>query len=210
MGWRAQEGTARSVEIPGPSETPQEFATRAALLPPGLEVQTHTDQMSVEQEVPVARETVVARLPILLAKLVNDVRIGGSFEIERVEEIVAGMVESIVRNPDALMWVARLREQDISSYGHGLQVSVYLTAFRPATWASPRPQRGQLSRKWACSSTSARSACRRTCSKSRSALATMSSRRSRRTSTTASRSPRRPRASNSGRDPRGSRSTTSA
>jgi HD-GYP domain-containing protein (c-di-GMP phosphodiesterase class II) len=27
------------------------------------------------------------------------------------------------------MWVARLREQDIATYGHGLQVSVYLTAF---------------------------------------------------------------------------------
>jgi HD-GYP domain-containing protein (c-di-GMP phosphodiesterase class II) len=39
------------------------------------------------------------------------------------------MVESIVRNPQALMWVAKLREQDITAYGHGLQVSVYLTSF---------------------------------------------------------------------------------
>jgi HD-GYP domain-containing protein (c-di-GMP phosphodiesterase class II) len=31
------------------------------------------------------------------------------------------------------MWVARLREQDITTYGHSLQVAVYLTAFgRPA------------------------------------------------------------------------------
>ncbi len=65
----------------------------------------------------------------LLQKLVSDVRLGQSFEVERVEEIVEDMVESIVRNPDALMWIARLREQDISAYGHGLQVSVYLTAF---------------------------------------------------------------------------------
>ena len=111
-----------------PRETPQEFAARAALLPPGIEVQTYTDQVSVEQEVPQARDA-VARAASLLANLVNDARLGGSFEIERVEEIVEGMVESIVRNPDALMWVARLREEDISAYGHGLQVSVYLTAF---------------------------------------------------------------------------------
>ncbi len=127
MGKRPK-GPAVPEVIEQPRETPQEFATRAALLPAGIEVQTYVDQVSVEQEVPVARETVV-RASDLLAKLVNDVRIGGSFEIERVEEIVEGMVESIVRNPDALMWVARLREQDISSYGHGLQVSVYLTAF---------------------------------------------------------------------------------
>ena len=126
-GARAK-GPAAPEPIEVPKETPQEFAARAALLPPGIEIQTYTDQVSVEQEVPVAREAVV-HASDLLAKLVNDVRIGGSFEIERVEEIVEGMVESIVRNPDALMWVARLREQDISSYGHGLQVSVYLTAF---------------------------------------------------------------------------------
>jgi HD-GYP domain-containing protein (c-di-GMP phosphodiesterase class II) len=35
----------------------------------------------------------------------------------------------MVRNPDALMWVSRLREQDITTYGHGLQVAVYLVAF---------------------------------------------------------------------------------
>ena len=111
-----------------PKETPQEFAARAALIPAGIPVQTYTDQVSVEAEVPRAQE-VVTRATDLLAKLVSDVRLGGSFEIERVEEIVDGMVESIVRNPDALMWVARLREQDISTYGHGLQVSVYLTSF---------------------------------------------------------------------------------
>jgi HD-GYP domain-containing protein (c-di-GMP phosphodiesterase class II) len=65
----------------------------------------------------------------LLDKLVADIRIGQSFEVERVEEIVDDMVESIVRNPQALMWVAKLREQDITAYGHGLQVSVYITSF---------------------------------------------------------------------------------
>src|SRR6185436_3406208 len=79
-------------------------------------------------EVPRAR-AVVAQSADLLEKLVKDIRLGQGFEVERVQEIVDDMVDSIVRNPDALMWVARLREQDIATYGHGLQVSVYLTAF---------------------------------------------------------------------------------
>lgn len=111
-----------------PVETPLEFEARAALAPPGVTVTTYLDQVSVEQEVPLARE-LVERSSDLLEKLVSDIRLGQSFEVERVEEIVDDMVESIVRNPDALMWVARLREQDIGTYGHGLQVSVYLTAF---------------------------------------------------------------------------------
>ena len=65
----------------------------------------------------------------MLRKLASDVWAGHPVEIERVEEVVDEMVESMVRNPDALMWVARLREQDITTYGHGLQVAVYLVAF---------------------------------------------------------------------------------
>jgi HD-GYP domain-containing protein (c-di-GMP phosphodiesterase class II) len=110
------------------TETPQEFEARAALLPPGLEVQTYHNQTTVEEEAPRARE-VVSQASGLLEKLVSDIRLGQSFEVERVEEIVDDMVESIVRNPQALMWVAKLREQDITAYGHGLQVSVYLTSF---------------------------------------------------------------------------------
>jgi len=114
--------------VEAPVETAQEYEARAALAPPGVVVTTYVDAVSVEQEVPRAREAVV-RASDLLEKLVSDIRLGQSFEVDRIEEIVVDMVESIVRNPDALMWVARLREQDITAYGHGLQVSVYLTAF---------------------------------------------------------------------------------
>ncbi|MGE5095105.1 MAG: HD-GYP domain-containing protein [Betaproteobacteria bacterium] len=113
---------------PPPQETPQEYEARASLLPPGTPVQTYHNQSSIEEEVPRARE-LVANAGDLLDKLVSDIRLGQSFEVERVEEIVEDMVDSIVRNPQALMWVARLREQDIATYGHGLQVSVYITSF---------------------------------------------------------------------------------
>jgi HD-GYP domain-containing protein (c-di-GMP phosphodiesterase class II) len=127
-GRRKDEGE-RAAPVPEPPrETPQEFAARAELLPPGTEVQTYVDQVSVEDEVPRA-QAAVEHASGLLDKLVHDIRLGQSFEIERVEEIVGDMVESVVRNPDAAMWIARLREEDIATYGHGLQVSVYLTAF---------------------------------------------------------------------------------
>ncbi|HUQ28639.1 MAG TPA: HD domain-containing phosphohydrolase [Usitatibacter sp.] len=125
-----------------PRETPQEFAARAELLPAGIQVHTYADQVSVEEEVPRA-QAAVQQASGLLEKLVNDIRLGQSFEIERVEEIVGDMVESIVRNPDAAMWIARLREEDIASYGHGLQVSVYLTSFGRHL-GFPKPQLAQL------------------------------------------------------------------
>ncbi len=120
--------TGAFVPLAEVAETPQEFEARAALLPPGIPVQTYVNQTTVEEEAPRARE-VVAQAGELLERLVADIRLGQSFEVERVEDIVDDMVESIVRNPQALMWVAKLREQDITAYGHGLQVSVYLTSF---------------------------------------------------------------------------------
>ncbi|HEY2629684.1 MAG TPA: HD-GYP domain-containing protein [Usitatibacter sp.] len=145
-GWGRKGGSSSSSSPPPmieiPRETPQEFAARAELLPPGIEVQTYVDQVTVEEEVPRA-QAAVANASDPLAKLVQDIRIGQSFEVERVEEIVEEMVESVVRNPDAAMWVARLREEDISTYGHGLQVSVYLTAFGRHL-GFPKPQLEQL------------------------------------------------------------------
>ena len=111
-----------------PRETPQEFAARAELLPPGVQVQTYVDRVSVEEEVPRA-QAAVEHASSLMDNLVRDIRLGQNFEIERVEEIVGDMVESVVRNPDAAMWIARLRQEDIATYGHGLQVSVYITSF---------------------------------------------------------------------------------
>jgi HD-GYP domain-containing protein (c-di-GMP phosphodiesterase class II) len=121
-------GDSHPIPAEAPKETAQEYAARASLIPAGIQVQTYHNVVSVEEEAPRARE-VVSTASGLLDKLVHDIRLGQSFEVERVEEIVDDMVDSIVRNPDALMWVARLREQDIATYGHGLQVSVYLTSF---------------------------------------------------------------------------------
>jgi len=127
---------------PQPEESPQELAARAALLPPGMVVQTYRDLVPVEVEVVKARE-VLQKTDEVLDKLVVDIRGGHLLEIEEVEEVVNDMVESIVRNPDALMWVARLREQDITTYGHSLQVAVYLTAFGRQL-GFPKPQLAQL------------------------------------------------------------------
>ena len=125
-----------------PRETPQEFAARAELLPPGVQVQTYVDRVSVEEEVPRA-QAAVEHASSLMDNLVRDIRLGQNFEIERVEEIVGDMVESVVRNPDAAMWIARLRQEDIATYGHGLQVSVYLTSFGRHL-GFPRGQLSQL------------------------------------------------------------------
>ena len=110
-----------------PAELPAE-RPRASLLPPSVPVTIYPDTRTVEEEISPARAA-YDRTSEMLRKLASDVWAGHPVEIDRVEEVVDEMVESMVRNPDALMWVARLREQDITTYGHGLQVAVYIVAF---------------------------------------------------------------------------------
>jgi HD-GYP domain-containing protein (c-di-GMP phosphodiesterase class II) len=124
-----------------PAELPAELP-RTSLLPPSTPVTIYADVQTVEEEVAPARAA-FERTSEMLDKLAADVWAGHPVRIERVEEVVNEMVESMVRNPDALMWVSRLREQDINTYGHGLQVAVYLVAFGRHL-GFPREQLSQL------------------------------------------------------------------
>lgn len=101
---------------------------RPTFLPESLIVTHYQDASPVEVEVNVAT-TAFERTSRLLNTVADDIRAGGALQIERVEEVITDMVESMIRNPDALMWVARMRENDLNVYGHGLSVAVSLVAF---------------------------------------------------------------------------------
>ena len=129
-------------ELPAdPSQIPPD-APRTSLLPPNIPVTIYQDVRTVEEEIAPARAA-FDHSSEMLRKLADDVWAGHPVEVERVDEVVEEMVESMVRNPDALMWVARLREKDITTYGHGLQVAVYLVAFGRHL-GFPRAQLAQL------------------------------------------------------------------
>lgn len=115
---------------------------RVSFLPANVPVTIYQDVRTVEEEITPARAA-FDHSSTMLRKIVDDVWAGHPVAVERVDEVVEEMVESMVRNPDALMWVARLREQDITTYGHGLQVAVYLVAFGRHL-GFPRAQLAQL------------------------------------------------------------------
>jgi hypothetical protein len=101
---------------------------RPAFLPPSMLLTTYTDANTVEEEVAPAREA-YAKTAEIVDKLAADVWDGKPVAFERVDDVVNEVVDSMVRNPDALMWVAQLRQHDAETYGHSLMVAVYLVAF---------------------------------------------------------------------------------
>jgi HD-GYP domain-containing protein (c-di-GMP phosphodiesterase class II) len=101
---------------------------RPGFIPEHVQLVIYESTLTVEEEIAFAHEA-VTRTNDLLHKITEDIRAGTTLQLEEVEEVIEDMVESMVRNPDAMMWVARLREQDASTYGHGLSVAVSLVAF---------------------------------------------------------------------------------
>ncbi len=56
-------------------------------------------------------------------------RPGGVLEAKTVKESVSRLADSVVRNPDALLLVSKLREKSASAHARALQVSIYMLVF---------------------------------------------------------------------------------
>jgi HD-GYP domain-containing protein (c-di-GMP phosphodiesterase class II) len=98
-----------------------------AMAPPGVELLVYPDEKPIRDELPRAEKS-FARARETLDRLAQDMRTGTSVDIEGVDEVVNDMVDSMISSPDALMWIARMRQQHSDIYSHGVQVGVYLLA----------------------------------------------------------------------------------
>jgi HD-GYP domain-containing protein (c-di-GMP phosphodiesterase class II) len=65
----------------------------------------------------------------LVRDMISSVRVGKTLDAERIEAAVKTMTESVLRNPDALLLFAQLKEKGDYTASHALDVSVYMIAF---------------------------------------------------------------------------------
>lgn len=61
--------------------------------------------------------------------LICDIRLGKQIEMEKVEPMVEKMVDSIFRNPDALLPLGRLKDHDDYTFQHSVSVCALMIAF---------------------------------------------------------------------------------
>jgi HD-GYP domain-containing protein (c-di-GMP phosphodiesterase class II) len=99
----------------------------AELLPDGVSPVVYRDTKAIEAELPRAR-LAFANSESVLQDIFRNIKAGEAPDIAAVATCVDDMVESMAANPDALMWVARLRDEDINTYHHGVKVALYLIA----------------------------------------------------------------------------------
>lgn len=93
-----------------------------------LRVNVYVDKTTVEEELAPAKAA-YAKTTGALKNVLDRIKLGQKFEVNEIEGAVVEMVESILRNPDALMWVVRMRERDDAAYAQALRTSVALVTF---------------------------------------------------------------------------------
>ncbi len=100
---------------------------RPSFIPASVELTIYNDAIPVEEELAPAG-TAYALTEKVLDRLVQDIRSEKNLDINEVEVVIHEVVGSMVRNPNALMLVMRLRQQDNIRYGYGLQTAIFMIA----------------------------------------------------------------------------------
>lgn len=87
----------------------------------------YRDTRPTRQDYAQARQ-VMARTDQLMAMIVDEIRAERSISLVEVRECVDALVESVVANPTALLWSARMHEHNEESYVRGVKVAIYMMA----------------------------------------------------------------------------------
>ena len=88
----------------------------------------HKILSSAEEEHPVAREAYKAAHHTV-SGILEDARLGNALDTESAKKVVTTCVDSLLRNPSALMWMAKIKHVDHYTMEHCLNVCILGIAF---------------------------------------------------------------------------------
>ncbi len=102
--------------------TEKETSPAAMTVLPSKKVH-YEDTTSVEEEITVARKY-HADLSQTMDSIISDVKAGNKIDLNKAKKTVDNMIDSVARNPDAFMWLTRLKDSDSYTYHHSMDVSI--------------------------------------------------------------------------------------
>lgn len=91
----------------------------ATSMPP----EVYEEQTSFEHEIPTANQILTDTGQVYI-KIIHDLEKDQDIDAEEVKIAVNGLVESVVRNPEALSWLVGLKRRDETTYMHAISVAV--------------------------------------------------------------------------------------
>jgi putative nucleotidyltransferase with HDIG domain len=122
--------TARGTDVEGMAKSPEtirhDVDVRMAEI--AQEIQAEPQRVSLAREVERAR-VLHTEANRIVRSLIQDVRLGKQVEMEQVEPVVENMIDSVFRNQDALLPLARLKDHDNYTFQHSVSVCALLVSF---------------------------------------------------------------------------------
>jgi len=88
----------------------------------------YQDLTTINEEIGHAR-IIVTKTRESVYEIMEDARLGRSIDTSGAKKVVAGLVDSIIRNPDALMCLNQLKNKDEYTALHSLRVCILALAF---------------------------------------------------------------------------------
>jgi len=88
----------------------------------------HPDDVSLTDELPGA-QTAMQNASAIVEELFKGITSGRELSVAQVESAVRPLVASVLRNPDAFLWVESLRGHDSYSYRHAISASALAAVF---------------------------------------------------------------------------------
>ncbi|PCJ18378.1 MAG: metal-dependent phosphohydrolase [Gammaproteobacteria bacterium] len=94
--------------------------------------------LTVEKELPQA-DIAFQDLSQAMQSVFNNVRNNQSIDVQATKQAAKEMVGSIIRNPDAFVWLARVKEKDSYSYEHSIRSAILAIVFGRHLGLPPAP-----------------------------------------------------------------------
>jgi len=88
----------------------------------------YADTVDVKDELAPAKDVYV-QASAALGDAMEHVRRGGKLDLSTLESAVDPMIESLLRNRDAMTWLSRMKQTDDYTYGHSVSCAIYAIAF---------------------------------------------------------------------------------
>lgn len=90
-------------------------------------IKSYKDGSTWKDEYPKAKVAIQA-LSEGIDGIFDNIAKGGSLDMVRVKKSVEPMIDSVARNPDACIWLARMKQEDQYTYQHSLGASIWAVA----------------------------------------------------------------------------------
>lgn len=93
----------------------------------GRTLKRYQDTANWAEEYPKAQQAVEA-LSEAIDTVFVQVSAGGALDVVKVKKSVDPMIDSVTRNPDACIWLARMKQQDNYTFQHSVGASIWAVA----------------------------------------------------------------------------------